>query len=238
MTLALALGGLVLLVGALVQGTVGYGMNLVAAPVLALIDPALVPVPLLLVSSVHALLAAAREYRHTDWSGVGWAMVGRMPGTALGVLAVALLPARPFSVVVGASVLVCVALSLISWHPQPTPRALVIGGIAGGTFGTAATIGGPPIALVYQHAKGPTIRATMAVYFAVGSLFSVAALAVGGQVHADPLAKAALLMPFLVAGFALSGPLRRVLDAGWTRSAVLAVASGSAVLLVARGLSG
>lgn len=236
MTLALVLGGLVLMVGALVQGAVGYGMNLVAAPVLALLDPSLVPVPLLLVSSVHALLAATREYRHTDWRGVGWTMAGRVPGTVLGVLAVALLPRDPFTVLVGASVLVCVALSLISWHPMPTPRALMVAGVAGGTFGTAATIGGPPVALVYQHADGPTIRATMAVYFAAGSLLSVLALAVGGQVHADPLAQAGLLLPFLLAGFALSGPLRRVLDAGWTRTAVLAVATASACALVARGL--
>lgn len=236
MTLALFLGGLILMVGALVQGTVGYGMNLVAAPALALIDPELVPVPLLLVSSTHALLTAARESSHTDWPGVGWTMLGRVPGTVLGVLAVALLPQGPFSLVVGLSVLLCVGLSLISWRPRPTPRALVIAGVAGGTFGTAATIGGPPVALVYQHADGPTLRATMAAYFALGSIFSVVALAVGGQVHAEPLVKAAQLLPFLIAGFALSGPLRRYLDAGWTRTAVLVVAAASACALIVRGL--
>ncbi|MDQ3385935.1 MAG: sulfite exporter TauE/SafE family protein, partial [Actinomycetota bacterium] len=33
------------LVGALVQGSIGFGLNLIAAPVLALVDPDLVPGP-------------------------------------------------------------------------------------------------------------------------------------------------------------------------------------------------
>src|SRR5688572_32591177 len=39
-----------------------------------------------------ALLALRREHGDTDWVGVGWALLGRLPGIALGVLAVAMLP--------------------------------------------------------------------------------------------------------------------------------------------------
>ncbi len=80
--------GLVVALGALVQGAVGYGMALVAAPLLTLLDPALVPVPLLLLATVHSVLAVIRDGRHADWLGIGWAMLGRLPGTVLGVLAV------------------------------------------------------------------------------------------------------------------------------------------------------
>ncbi|MBA0125777.1 sulfite exporter TauE/SafE family protein [Haloechinothrix sp. YIM 98757] len=238
MTQALLVAGLALFLGAVVQGAAGYGMNLLAAPVLALVDPSLVPVPLLLVSTVHAVLAVAREHRHTDWSGVGWAIAGRVPGVALGVLIVASLAPRPFSVVVGLSVLVCVLLSVTTWHPRPTPRALVLGGVAGGTFGTAATIGGPPIALLYQHENGATIRSTMAVYFVCGSLLSIGGLALGGQVHSDPVLQAGTLLPFMLTGFVLSNPLRRFLDAGWMRPAVLLIATASALALLVRSLVG
>lgn len=238
MTPLLLLAGLVLLLGAVVQGAVGYGMNLLAAPALALLDPTLVPVPLLLVSTVHAVMAMLREHHHADWRGVVWGMSGRLPGTALGVAIVALLPPGPFSIAVGTAVLVCVLLSLTTWHPRPHPQALLIGGFASGTFGTAATIGGPPMALLYQHATGPTIRATLAVYFAAGSLLSVGALAVGGQVHGEPLTKAGLLLPFLLAGFLLSNPLRKLIDGKWLRPAVLTVASASATVLIARSLLG
>lgn len=224
------------LIGALVQGTVGYGMNLIAAPLVALIEPALVPVPLVLVASAHAMLALLREHRDADWRGVAWAMLGRVPGTALGVLAIATLPQRPFSAVVGAVVLACVGLSVISWRPVPTPGPLFVAGVASGTFGTAATIGGPPLALLYQHSSGPQIRSTMAACFAIGSAISIAGLAVGGQLHAEAWGHAGLLLPFLAAGFLLSGPVRKVLDGGRIRGAVLAVAAGSAVALVVRSL--
>jgi uncharacterized membrane protein YfcA len=227
---------LVVLVGALIQGAVGYGMNLIAAPLLGLIDPAMVPGPLLFIGSVHALLTVVREHGHVDWPGVGWAMIGRVPGTALGVLAVATLPHQAFSVVVGMSVLLCVVLSTISWRPQPQPGPLMTAGLASGAFGTAVSIGGPPIALLYQHSAGPLIRSTLAAYFAIGSVMSLGALALSGQISVGQVGAGGVLLPFLAAGFALSGPVRRVLDGGRIRLAVLTVAAVSAVLLIGRGL--
>lgn len=228
--------GLVVALGALVQGAVGYGMSLVAAPLLALLDPALVPVPLILLTTVHSVLAVVRDGRHADWAGIGWAMLGRLPGTGLGVLAVVMLSQRAFSLIIGLCVLACVALSLLAWRPRPRPRALVIAGIASGAGGTAASIGGPPIALLYQGESGPRVRGTIGGYFVLGSVTSIAALAAADQVTSESLVSTALLTPFLLCGFALSGPARRVLDNGRTRSAVLAVAAASAVVLIGRVL--
>lgn len=226
--------GLVVALSALVQGAVGYGMALVAAPLLALIDPALMPVPLILLTSVHAVLAVVRDGRHADWAGIGWAMLGRLPGTGLGVLAVVALSQWVFSLLVGLSVLACVVLSLLTWRPRPRPGSLLLAGLASGAGGTAASIGGPPIALLYQDAAGPRVRGTIGGYFVLGSVTSIIALAAAGQVTGESLARTALLMPFVLVGFALSGPARQVLDDGWTRRAVLAVAAVSAVLLVGR----
>lgn len=228
--------GLVLALGALVQGAVGYGMALVAAPLLVLVDPTLVPVPLILLTSVHAALAVVRDWRYADWAGIGWAMLGRLPGTGLGVLAVVALSQRVFGALVGLCVLACVVLSCLRWCPRPRPGSLVLAGLASGAGGTAASIGGPPIALLYQGAEGPRVRGTIGGYFVLGSVTSIAALALAGQVTGDSLAKTALFVPFLLVGFAFSGPARRVLDNGWTRRAVLAVAATSAVLLIGRVL--
>lgn len=227
----IVIAGLVVAVGALVQGAVGYGMALVAAPLLTLVDPTLVPVPLILLTSVHAVLAVARDGQHADWSGVGWAMLGRLPGTGLGVLAVVALSQRVFSLMVGVSVLACVVLSLLTWRPRPRPGSLVLAGLASGA-GVPRRRSGPPIALLYQDAAGPRVRGTIGAYFVLGSVTSIAALAAAGQVTSESLASTVLLTPFMLVGFALSGPVRRVLDNGWTRSAVLAVAAASAALLI------
>jgi uncharacterized protein len=226
--------GLVVALGALVQGAVGYGMALVATPLLTLVEPALVPVPLILLTSAHAVLLAVRDWRHADWTGIGWAMLGRLPGTGLGVLAVVALSERVFTLLVGLGVLGCVVLSLLSWRPRPRPGALLLAGLVSGAGGTAASIGGPPLALLYQEAAGPRVRGTIGGYFVLGSVISLAALAAAGQVTGESLRRAAVLAPFLLAGFALSGPARRVLDKGWTRRGVLAVAALSSALLLGR----
>lgn len=231
------LAGLAVAAGALVQGTVGFGMSLVSAPLLALLDPALVPVPLLVMAAAHASLSVVREYRAVDWPGVGYALLGRMPGTLLGVLAVSLLPARKFALFVGLSVLACVALSVVAWRPSPTRRALLVAGAASGVTGTAAAIGGPPVALLYQHASGPRVRATLAAFFVLGAVVSLVALGVVGQVTGHTLRVAGLLLPFMVAGFLLSGPARRPLDRQWTRPAVLGVAVVSALALLLQAVA-
>jgi len=202
----LLIAGAVVAFGAVVQGAVGYGMALIAAPILALIDPTLVPVPVLMLASAHS------------------------------VLAVLTLSQRAFSLLIGLCVLAFVGLSLLVWRPQPRPGSLVLAGMASGAGGTAASIGGPPIALLYQNATGPRVRGTMSAYFVLGSLTSVAALAGAGQVTSDVLLSTAALLPFVIVGFVLSGPARRVLDDGRTRTAVLGVAAASAVLLIARSL--
>ena len=236
--MTVVLAGLVVAVGALVQGTVGFGIALVAAPLLALLDPQLVPVPLLLVTMVHALLTLRREHGDTDWRGVGWALLGRVPGVALGVLAVTVLPPRWFAVFVALIVLGCAGLSMLRWSPRPTPPALVVAGVVSGAGGTASAIGGPPVALLYQSERGPRVRSTMAAYFIAGSALSIAGLAVGGEVSVDAVRTAALMLPFMVLGFAVSSPARRLLDRGWTRPAVLALAIGGAVALLIQAALG
>lgn len=234
----LLLAGLVVAVGSLIQGGVGFGFALVATPLLVIIDPVLVPGPLLLVTSVHAVLAMWREHSDTDWRGVGWSLLGRLPGTALGVLAVATLPVRGFTAFVAVTVLVCVGLSVTRWRPRRTVPALLVAGAVSGLGGTAASMGGPPLALLYMDADGPRVRSTLAAYFTAGAVVSLGSLAVGGQIDAAAVRDGALLTPFMLAGFLVSGPARPLLDRTWVRPAVIALAGGSALALLARAIWG
>jgi uncharacterized membrane protein YfcA len=232
----LAAAGVVVAFGGLLQGLIGFGLALIAVPLLALLDPALVPVPVLVIASAHAMMSLAREFRHVDWRGVGWAMLGRLPGTVVGIWIVDSLDTRSFGVVVGAAVLVCVLLSIISWRPQPTPKSLVTAGVASGSFGTATSIGGPMVALLYQNQAGPEVRATLAAFFTMGSVVSIIGLTATSNVTTHQLWSGVLLIPFLVAGFLLSGPLRKRFDAGGIRTPTLIVAGASAVVLIVRSV--
>jgi uncharacterized protein len=236
-TTSLLIAGMVLAFGALVQGIVGFGIAIVGVPIVAQVMPELVPGPLLLIAPVATILSLVRERHDVDWRGVGWASLGRLPGGLIGVVIVDSLPQRQFFVVVGSGVLLFTVLSMITWTPQPTPAALTTAGLVSGAFGTAMAIGAPPVALLYQHDRAARIRATMAAFLLLGAVMSAVTLALFGHLGGHDVVLATTLVPFILLGFALSGPARKVVD-GRIRYAVLAIAGTSALALISRSLLG
>ena len=223
--------------GATVQGAVGFGMALVAAPLLILISPELVPGPLLINGLALTLLVARRERDSIDLLGVKWALVGRVPGVALGALALATISVKGMLLLDGLAVLAGVALGMSRVKLSPGPRVLLAAGLISGIFGTIASIGGPPLALVYQNEPGPRLRGTLAGYFIVGALMSLAALLMVGRYGADEVLWTLLLLPGTVLGFACSGRFTGWLDAGRTRRAVLAITVVAGIAAVLRSLA-
>lgn len=232
----LLLAGLAVLIGAAVQGAVGLGLGLIGAPIMALLEPTLVPSTILLVTSVLPMLTSVRELEDVDWRGLSWALSGRLPGTLLGAWVVVTQPPRITAILVALVVLGAVALSVTSWDARPTAPALLLAGGVSGVSGTATSIGGPPVAMLYQHASGATLRSTMGLYFLVGNVVSGAFLAVAGEIGSREVLRALALLPFVLLGFMLSGPLRGRVDGGALRAAVLFLSAGGALVLLARTL--
>lgn len=229
--------GAAVVLGSLVQGLSGFGLGLMAAPVVAFVDPTLVPAALLIVIAPLPLLTAWRERAHIVWREVVTALVGRLPGTALGIGAVALLSPSAIALVVAVAVLLGVGASLVRWDPRPTRTALLVGGGLSGALATATSIGGPPIALLYQRSPGATARATMGAFFGLGLPISLGALLVSGQVSSHALVAGVLLLPAMALGFAASGPLRPLVDTGGRfRAVVLTVTAASGAVLLVRTL--
>ena len=232
----LAVATAIVLPAAVLQGSVGFGYALVAAPLLLLIDARLVPGPLIFSAFALVLMTALRERGHIDSSGVGWTLVGRLPGTVLGALAVGAIPASAMAIPVGASVLLAVVLSASGWHLRPTRWTLVGAGTVSGFMGTTSSIGGPPLAVVYQHSPGPELRSPLAMLFMIGSVLSITALAIVGRFGKTELGLSLLLVPGTLLGFALSGRLTPWVDRGYTRPAVLVVSAAAGLLVLAREL--
>lgn len=226
----------VMIGAAALQGGVGFGMNVLAAPVAALVEPRLVPGPLVCGALALTLLMARRERAHVEWRGLGWFTAGRLPGTTGGALFLAALPVRAVVLTVGASVLLAALLSLTRLALRPTPRTLVAAGVVSGFSGTVSSIGGPVVAVVYSHSKGPVIRATLSAIFVLSSVISLVALAAVGRLGQEELRLALLIIPPIVLGYASSGWLARHLDQGRTRKAVLSVSVLGALVVIASAL--
>jgi uncharacterized membrane protein YfcA len=231
------IGGLVYAVGCTIQGVVGFGANLFSVPILALINPEFVPGPVLMVNPLLTALLTWRERGHADRQGLTWSLVGRMPGIAIGVLALGAVTEERLGVLFGGLLLLAVALRLVGIKPSRTPGTLAGAGCLSGFMGTAVGVGGPPIALLYHDAPGSVLRATMSPYFLAGSVVSVAALAASGHFDVDDLVAGAFLVPAVLVGVTTSKSLRGSLDRGWVEPAVYVLSSAAAVALLVRSLA-
>jgi uncharacterized membrane protein YfcA len=232
----LLFGGLAALTGAIVQGSVGLGVGLVATPIVTMLFPSLMPGAILVVALALPLATLAQEVGHVDPRGLGWAFGGRLAGTPFGVWLVAAVPDRVLGVVIGVVVLAALAMTTREREVPRNRRTLAAAGIISGTTGTASGIGGPPIALLYQRESGPRVRATLALYFFGGALLSLTVLGLAGHLPVRQVVAGLALLPFVLAGFLLAGPLRRYLDAGRLRLALLIVVGTSAMVLIVRNL--
>ncbi|MER5997415.1 TSUP family transporter [Nonomuraea angiospora] len=234
--LVMIVGGLAVFVGAIVQGGVGFGLGLVAAPVLTMLDPDLMPGAIQVVNVTLPLFTLAAEWRTVDWRGLGFAVLGRLPGSVIGAVIVVYVSVYARGVFVAVMVLVAVALTARALSVPRNGVTLASAGFVSGITGTATGIGGPPMGLVYQHAKGPQIRATLAMFFFLSAAQSLVILAVVDELPARALTTGAILIVPMVLGFLVSGPLRRYLDGGKVRVAVLVVAAASALALLAQNV--
>lgn len=224
--------------GVCMQCTLGFGLGLLCAPTLALLDPALVPGPLLVVALIMTSLLAIAGRRSLDLSELGWAMGGRVVGTFVGVAVLMLLPTRGLEAFFGGTVLAAVVLSSIGLRPVVNRSTLVGAGAMSGVMGTAVSTGAAPVAWLMQERHGPRLRANLSTFFFLGSVLSVAGLVAGGQIGLPQLRYAALLLPGLVVGAVLSRWARRVLDPRRTRYAVLAISGLASLGLIVRAVIG
>ncbi len=224
-------------IGALVQGTIGFGINVIAAPVAAIVQPDALPAAMIVLALPMTAGSAYREREHIDREGVLWTNVGRLPGAALGGWAVSLLPPEALATWIGGFVVVAALMSVLSSNLRPAPiTSALVGGVAG-LMGTMSSVGGPPLALLYQHEPGPVLRSTLGATFLLGSLLSLAALAIAGRVEPWHWALGLALTPAVALGLLASHGLRARVDAGRLRPAVVAFACAAGIAVVIRGLA-
>ncbi|MGE8516332.1 MAG: sulfite exporter TauE/SafE family protein [Alcaligenes nematophilus] len=233
MTVGLLIAFAAVLAGAFIQGASGMGFALIVVPVLALVHPEAIPGALLFLMLPLNAYVAWRERGAIDRSGAGWITVGRFAGTFAGLGILLVLSTYWLNQFVGISTLLAVLASVLAPSFTPGKKAFIATGLVTGITETATGIGGPPLALVYQHAPVATLRSTVALCFLVGEVISLAVLGISGALQCSHLSYAVLCLPALLLGMGLSSLVHHKLDQRRLRIGVLvfATVSGLAVML-------
>ncbi|KLU09915.1 sulfite exporter TauE/SafE family protein [Kocuria sp. SM24M-10] len=234
--LELGLAAFVVFLASCLQGTIGFGLGMLAAPVISLLDPSLLPGSIVLLAAGLTVFGVLRDRTAVDFRGTGWALLGMVPGTVAGALLVAALPPQALALAVAGTVLLAVLLSVCGWQPRPRPAAVAAAGAASGLMGTATAIGGPPMALVWHGFSPARVRGTMSAFFLVGALVSLTALTAVGSIDREVLLFAAALLPAMLLGFVTSGVVNGRLDKVLVRRVGLAASTAGAVLVLVQAL--
>lgn len=214
---------------AVAQGVGGVGFAMFAAPVAAMFFPQLAPGPLLTLGGFISLLTALRERAAIDWPAVSYALAGRAVGTLIAIYAMARFAPQALGVLFACMILAAVGLSVAGLRFSATPGRVSGAGVASGIMGTMTSVGAPPIAIVLQHAAPPRLRATLGMVLFLGSIFSLAMLALAKRYTGYHAGLALSLTPFLLAGFAVSNRLRTLLPPRAVRGVLLAACAMGAV---------
>jgi uncharacterized membrane protein YfcA len=222
--------------GAFVQGSIGFGMALAASPILVMIDPTLVPAPLLTAGISVTAVVAFRERHGLDLTALRFGLPGLIVGSAAGAAVLVNAPADRLPAVFGALVLLAVVLSVAGLRTSTSPRNVVIATLAAGFMGTTASIPGPPLALLYQNAGAHRLKGTLAPLLLTSDLVSLTMLRLAGRFGAPEISLGMLLIPSALIGVAIARRGAQNLPADRVRAAVLGLSAVSAVLAIARGL--
>ncbi|PZQ48122.1 MAG: sulfite exporter TauE/SafE family protein [Rhodovulum sulfidophilum] len=228
------IAGVVVFLGSCLQGLSGVGLGMVAAPLLLLLLPQLVPGPLLFISCLLSVLAVRRERADVDTRGLGYALTGRFLTSVLAAWTIGFLPVREMSIVFALVILGAVALSLTPVRLSPTRPALFVAGLVSGFMGTLTSVGMPPMALVYQNESPARIRASLSGFLAVGALISIIALAAVSRFGARDILFGLFLMLPMWLGYRASTPLAHRVPRETLRVLVVGLSGLAGALLLLR----
>ena len=224
----------VVIVGTLLQGSMGFGLGTLAVPLLLLVDPFFIPGPLLCLAFILTMLLYRREKKAVLTHDLKWGVVGRVFGTLTGAFLLVYIPQDYFTLAIGLIVLLALFVIVAGFRLPITRGNLIRVGALSGFMSTAASIGGPPMAMLYYEEKGPRLRGTLSGIFIFGTLMALVALALIGRLGLDELIVALSLSPALGIGFFVSRYGARLLDRGYIRPAILCVSGLAAVITIIR----
>lgn len=230
------IAALSLALGCWIQTALGFGMAVVAAPVIVFFTPEWVPVPLTVTALVLSLLNTLNQYQDLEWQALRIPFLTRIPGTIVGAWLLLQINQTGLQIAVALCVLLAVLISWFGTQFSYTPKRLGLAAFISGIMGTTTSVGGPPMALVMQHGNPATVRANLSLYFAYSCTLSLISYAWIGKLDQHILLVSASFIPAAAIGFLIGIRSRSYVDAGRFRPMLLILCSLSGIMALTGAL--
>ncbi len=219
----------VLFIGCAVQTALGFGMAIIAAPIIVIFRPEWVPAILTIIAFFVSGQNALSQRVHIQWQSILPPMISRIPGTFIGAWILTQVPAQGLQLMVAGMVFIAIFITAFAKPFAATRRNLSVAGFISGFTGSTTSIGGPPMALVMQHGKSHNTRANLSVYFTYGCVLSLASYQLLGIMTADIWLAGLSFIPVAIAGYIVGSFGRGWVDSRF-RPILLVICSISALV--------
>jgi len=229
------------LFAALVRGTAGFGFALTLAPLmLFILEPKSVVVVNLLLGVLTHIIVLATSFRKLNLGRTLPLIAGSVVGIPLGVMVIRVISPPALKVLIG-GLTVFFAVPLAVGFSRVFSRETPLGGLAGvisGVLNSSTSLGGPPVVLFMHNQQWPKdmIHPSLAAYFLLASILSLAGLVISGLIDVPILVTAGSLTPALPAGVGLGMLLFRRINERHFRTLSIAIVFCSGILAILSGL--
>ncbi|MBU2711188.1 sulfite exporter TauE/SafE family protein [Zooshikella harenae] len=196
----LFIAALTVCLGSFVQTVIGFGMAVIAAPILFFLNPEYVPGPIIFAALFNCLANVYRFRSSLSISGLKSAIVGRIPGCIVGGGLLLVANQHYLAILIAVSILFSVVMNIFKFSLPLNARNLFWAGFASGVMGISTSIGGPPIALLVQGQKASFIRANLAGFFLFSCITSLMILVPMGIFTYEHLLLSLPLLPATLLG--------------------------------------
>lgn len=213
----------IVFVAGILQGMTGFGVVLIALPLLGLFMPIKTIIPLLILLALCINVFLSYQLRKSiQFRNITLLFLANLPGIPLGVYILKHFPAQVLSLCVGGVMISFTAYLLLV---KPTPRNLgkgwtIFAGFLSGVFGGCIGAGGPPV-IVYSTIQPWTKdqgKGTMAFFFLIAGLMISLSHAVSGLITSEVLHYSLISLPALCLGIWLGVTLyKRISDHGYKK---------------------
>ena len=228
---------LVMFVAMTVQSSLGMGGALIAVPILAFLYPEFLPAPLIINGAVITLAVLTRESQNIDWSKMWLILVGALFGIFCAGLVFGKISSNAYAILIGVMVVIGSAMCMRGWSiPVSRNNSLAAGTLCGFMHATVS-LPGPPVMLLYRNEPAKVFRPTLAAYFFLTSLMSLAMLFYMGRLGIHEIQLGLVILPGSILGYAVSAAFIDRLQNRSLSAFVLLFAAASGGLLILKGIT-
>lgn len=190
-----------------------------------------------MLSTVITLTMVMRDREHLQFHQVSWAMIGSFFGIVLAGLTLKVASKDQFELVFGVLILIAVLISVLGFIPKVNKKTNIIAGFSSGLMGTITGIGGPPMALLYQHGDIKNIKANLTAFFLFVNIVAIVTLALVGQITTSTLTIVAFSFPGMAIGFYISTKAHHIVNAHTIRQWILVLCTITSIIAIIKSFN-